>query len=34
MLRVMDKVEAVAASMKGEPPMNATIEALDGGTKT
>jgi membrane dipeptidase len=28
-LRVMERVEAVAAAMKGEPPMLATIEQLD-----
>jgi membrane dipeptidase len=28
-LRVMERVERVAAGMKGEPPMIATIEALD-----
>lgn len=28
-LRVMERVEQVAAGMKGEPPMIATIEALD-----
>jgi membrane dipeptidase len=28
-LRVMERVEAVAAAMKDEPPLNATIEALD-----
>jgi membrane dipeptidase len=28
-LRVMERVEQAAASMKGEPPLNATIEALD-----
>jgi membrane dipeptidase len=28
-LRVMERVEAVAAGMKGEPPLIATIEAMD-----
>lgn len=28
-LRVMEQVERVAASMRGEPPLNATIEQLD-----
>lgn len=28
-LRVMERVEAVAAAMKGEPPLNATIGQLD-----
>ena len=30
MLRVMEQAERVAASMKPEPPLNATIEQLDG----
>ncbi|HEX8621616.1 MAG TPA: dipeptidase [Allosphingosinicella sp.] len=28
-LRVMERVEAVAAAMKAEPPLNATIETMD-----
>jgi hypothetical protein len=26
----MEQVERVSASMRGEPPLNATIEQLDG----
>jgi membrane dipeptidase len=32
-LRAMEQAERVAASMKGEPPLNATIEQLDGPAK-
>jgi membrane dipeptidase len=30
LLRVMERVEAVAASMRGEPPLIATVESMDG----
>lgn len=30
LLRVMERVEQVAASMRGEPPLDATIEQMDG----
>jgi membrane dipeptidase len=30
LLRAMERVEAVAAAMKNEPPLNATIDQLDG----
>jgi membrane dipeptidase len=33
LLRAMERVEQVAASMQGEPPLNATIEQLDGPPK-
>ena len=33
LLRAMERVEQVAASMRGEPPLNATIEAMDGTGK-
>jgi membrane dipeptidase len=33
LLRAMERVEQVAASMRGEPPLNARIEAMDGPAK-
>ena len=32
MLRAMERAEQVAASMRAEPAMNATIQALDGAS--